>query len=83
MTAYSPKCWPMAMEDQLSLVFSAVVHLFRLISKNHKRKDIYLTNIELLYQHCVTASWSRVILVLVLPGLTMPCGRTENGMLVP
>lgn len=80
MTAYSPKRWPMAMEDQLSLLSSLLlfVSFLTLISKNHERKGLYLNNTELLHQHCVTASWSGVILVLVLP-----CGGTENGMLVP
>lgn len=57
------------MEDQLSLLSSLLLFVFflRLISKNHERRGFYLTNIEVLHQHCVTASWSRVILVLVLP----------------
>lgn len=85
MTAYSPKRWLMAMEDQLSLLSSLLLFVFslRLISKNQERKGLYFTNTELLHQHCVTASWSRVTLVLVLPGFTTPCGGTENGMLVP
>lgn len=46
MTAYSPKLWPMAMEDQLSLLSSLLLFIFflRLISKNHKRRGSDLTN---------------------------------------
>lgn len=47
-----------------------------------QRNGLYLTNRVLLHQHRVTAAWSRVIPVLVLPGLTVPCGGTENGILV-